>query len=129
MQTAKSQLGALGERVAIKYLKNKKYQIITTNFTNSLGRRIGEIDIIARDTKENELVFVEVKTRDYQKYHATLPEENITYHKLQRLLKIAQVYLKMHSLIEHPYRFDAISVWIDRTNKKARIKHLERIYL
>lgn len=129
MKTLKSHIGSLGEHVAANYLKRKGYQIITLNFTNTLGRKVGEIDIVAKDLTENELVFVEVKTRDYQKYQTTLPEENITFYKLRRLSKIAQIYLRMHQLVEHSYRFDAVSVWIDRAGKKAKVKHLERIYL
>ncbi|HUW43738.1 MAG TPA: YraN family protein [Bacillota bacterium] len=40
------------------YLQNSHYKIIQRNFQ----RRWGEIDIIAKDKKTKELVFVEVKT-------------------------------------------------------------------
>ena len=123
----KNTLGAEGEKVAVNYLKKKGYQVLAKNYANSLGKRLGEIDIIAKE--KDTLVFVEVKTRDLQKYAHTLPEENITYDKIHKLAKIANQYLYKHKLLDTAYRFDAISIWLDYENRKAKIKHLESIYL
>jgi putative endonuclease len=127
MQNKKRQFGDLGEKVAVKYLQNKGYAILDCNFQNNSGRRLGEIDIIANDPKEKELVFVEVKTREYEKFSETLPEENITYSKMIKLSKIAQAYLRAKKLAEQNYRFDAVSVWLDAQNKKARVKHIKSL--
>ena len=113
--------------MAVNYLKKKGYQVLAKNYANSLGKRLGEIDIIAKE--KDTLVFVEVKTRDLQKYAHTLPEENITYDKIHKLAKIANQYLYKHKLLDTAYRFDAISIWLDYENRKAKIKHLESIYL
>jgi putative endonuclease len=121
----KTTIGQLGEKIAAEYLNKKGYKILTTNFKNAYGRRLGEIDIIAERNKE--IVFVEVKTRESLKYQKTLPEENITPKKLHRLNKIAHFYIRSKNLWGVPYRFDAISVWIDE-EKKAKIKHLESIF-
>jgi putative endonuclease len=118
----KRQFGDLGEKVATKYLEKKGYTILESNYQNKFGRRLGEIDIIAKD-KET-VVFVEVKTRDWKKYSQTLPEENITHSKLRKLDKIASVYLRHRGLQSASYRFDALSVWLDRVEKKAKIKHI-----
>ena len=117
-------LGPMGEKSAAAYLESINYKILDLNFKNNTGRRLGEIDIIALDKKEKELVFIEVKTREYEKYKNTLPEENITYSKLKKLEKIAQVYLKIKNLEDCPYRFDAISVWLDPRDGKSEIKHI-----
>lgn len=122
----KPQIGKTGEQVAANYLKNKGYSIIEMNFKNDSGRRIGEIDIIAKDG--DELVFVEVKTRG-SKYQNTLPEENISYEKLRKLAKIAQIYLRRRRLEDSPHRFDAVSVWLDLASRMAKIKHIPNIYL
>ena len=127
MTTAKSQTGTIGEQVAANFLKQKGYEILDMNFQNDSGRRLGEIDIIARDNEINELVFVEVKTRDYQKYGKTLPEENITRQKMRRLARIAEDYLRKNKFLDSNYRFDAISVWIDEKEKRARIKHIRSL--
>lgn len=121
--------GQTGEKVAVNFLKDRGYEILTVNFKNNSGRRLGEIDIIAREKTTRQIVFVEVKTRDFQKYQNTLPEENITYAKLRKLEKIAQFYLKINHLSAADYRFDAISVLLDKDSRKAQIRHLKNIYL
>ncbi|MEK7598154.1 MAG: YraN family protein [Patescibacteria group bacterium] len=122
-------IGKKGEQIAAEFLKDNDYEIIEMNFKNNLGRRLGEIDIITKDLASQELVFVEVKTREYNKYKDTLPEENITYSKLRKLQKIAGVYLRQNGLLDENYRFDAVSVWLDHDSGKAWIKHLKSIYL
>jgi putative endonuclease len=125
--TPKKSLGNLGETIAANYLKNKGYEIITMNYANSSGRRLGEIDIIAKDLKKDELVFVEVKTREMQKFENTNPEENINYHKLQKMDKIAYFYLKQNNLTSCAYRFDAIALWINESSRRAKIKHIKSL--
>lgn len=120
-------LGASGEDIAAKFLKDKGYKIIERNFKNYKGRQLGEIDIIAKKNKE--IIFVEVKTRELEKYQGTLPEENITFSKLHKLSKIANSYIKTENLWNFPYHFDAISVWLSQDYKKAKIKHIENIFI
>jgi len=124
MTNETKQIGDLGEDAATKFLQNNGYEILDRNFQNNLGRRLGEIDIIAKELKNGEIVFVEVKTRGYEKYKNTLPEENITSAKLRKLNKIAGVYLRIKNLNNEPYRFDAISVWINTETNEAKIKHI-----
>src|ERR1041384_2243957 len=50
--------GALGEKLACRYLKRNGFKILFRNFR---GRSGGEIDVVCRDN--HTLVFVEVKTR------------------------------------------------------------------
>jgi putative endonuclease len=123
--TPRRSFGDIGEKTAAKYLQNKGYRIIETNYQNNLGRRLGEIDIIAKD--KDELVFVEVKTREMSKYQNTLPEENITYGKLRKLAKIANIYLRNNGFEDADFRFDAISVWLDLDKKTAKIKHIDHL--
>lgn len=125
MPSKKRNFGDIGEKTAARYLKNKGYEIIEVNYQNKLGRRLGEIDIIARDKKE--IVFIEVKTREMKKYQNTLPEENITYGKLHKLSKVANLYLREKYLEKCDFRFDAISVWLDLEEKKAKIKHIDHL--
>lgn len=123
----KHKLGALGEKVAAQYLKKQGYQILARNFQNTHGKRLGEIDIIAEDKKEQEIIFVEVKTREYPKFKNTNPEENITASKLRKLVKIAQYYLQIKHREETKYRFDAIAIWINLQTKKAKIKYIPNL--
>lgn len=121
-------LGARGETAAKTYLKKCGYKIIAMNFSNTSGRRLGEIDIIAKDN--DEFVFVEVKTRTATSDPlAPLPEESITPAKLYKLNKAASFYLAKKNIQNMPYRFDAITVLADSSNSCAKIKHIKNIFL
>jgi putative endonuclease len=122
-----NELGKIGEDTAIKFLEKLGYKILARNYQNNLGRRLGEIDIIAKEKEE--IVFVEVKTRELFKYKDTLPEENITRSKLHKLNKIASCYIRNNKLWNKSYRFDAVSVWLDLASKKAEIKHIRSMFL
>jgi putative endonuclease len=124
---ARLSLAARGEQSAVKYLKDLGYIILETNFCNKTGRRLGEIDIIAKDGEE--LVFIEVKTRDSGYKHINLPEENITRSKLYKLNKMAYYYISSKNLFSSSYRFDAISVYADSQNCKATLRHLKNIFI
>lgn len=129
-QLNKNSVGADGERMAVKFLKKKSYKIIERNWCNKKGKRIGEVDIIAQDKEVGVLVFVEVKTRKVSADEGnTLPEEQITPGKLQKLQRIAEVYIKEHNLWDVQWRIDAVSVLILDGEKKSRINHIESIFL
>ena len=120
-------MGELGEELACRYLKDKGYKILTRNFSNRRGVRLGEIDIVASQGKC--IVFVEVKTRRQGSQEALPPEANINRTKLHRLQKIAEIYLKDQRQERTPYRFDAVSVLYDEFDKRALIKHIESIFI
>ena len=77
--------GKIGEEIAIKYLKEKGYEIVCQNFTC----RQGEIDIIVKD--RGELVFIEVKTRMSTKYGEA--REAVHEEKLKHILGTTSYYL------------------------------------
>jgi putative endonuclease len=118
-------VGQTGENTAVKYLKKKGYSILERNYKNKMGRQLGEIDIIAK--MKDEIIFVEVKTRKMSGNGGSLPEENITYRKLERLNKIASSYIKTNNLWDFSFRFDAISIVIGK-NDVFEIRHLENIF-
>lgn len=123
----KSVAGALGEELGCCYLREKGYKILETNYCNTSGRRMGEIDIVAKIGKE--LVFVEVKTRLGVEGSDALPEANITPAKLRKLERIVAHYLREKNCQSVPYRFDALSILYDQMTKKASIRHLDHIFL
>jgi putative endonuclease len=121
-------LGARGEKSAEAYLRKIGYKIIKTNFSNTQGRRIGEIDIIAKDG--NELVFLEIKTRTFSSLeNIPLPEESITPAKLHKLNKIASFYIAENRLFGVPYRFDAITLTANTQKGRAALRHLKNIFI
>lgn len=92
--------GRLGETLALKFLQNKGYQLVTRNY----HIRGGEIDLIM--VKEGILVFVEVKTRRNELFG--VPEESLTVHKQRSLIRTIYHYLHDHP--RHPWRCDLIAI-------------------
>jgi len=118
-------VGSFGEDKATNYLQNSHYQIIQRNFQ----RKWGEIDIIAKDTKTKEIVFVEVKTRRLNYDYSLFPEEALTSKKVRRLKRTFLSYLNQYNLEDKPWRFDFIAVEIDNFGNKPEIRHYKDIFL
>jgi len=119
-------IGQLGETLAKEYLKKKGYVLLETNYTNRFGKKLGEIDIIAKEM--DTIVFVEVKTRCQKAFSEVQPQENINKSKLIKCNKIANIYIKENNLWEKQWRFDAIAIVIDIDLRKARFDHLKDIF-
>lgn len=114
----KDTLGKLGEKYSLHYLKKKNYQIVAKNYRT----RLGEIDIIARQT--DEFVFVEVKTRE-ENLRFGDPRDSVTVPKQNRIKKMAQVYLDKQTSKEWTKcRFDIIEVILSRTGDLKTINHI-----
>ena len=113
----KTKLGKSGEEAAKQYLIEKNYKIIEQNFRTKLG----EIDIIAKD--ENELVFIEVKTRTSNTYGS--PCEAVDEEKLKHILRVAEYYIYIKKLEKAFIRFDVLEVMIEKG--KTKINHLKQI--
>lgn len=114
-------VGLLGENHAVDFLKKKGYIIIERNFRKGYG----EIDIVA--TKDNTLVFVEVKTRTSDAYGT--PFEAITRRKLHELVKMAQFYKHTHPRLPDSMRIDAIGITLalHSPDKPSTIEHAVNI--
>lgn len=93
--------GRLGEEITREYLTRKGYPITESNWR--CGNRL-EVDIISQ--QGDEMVFVEVKTRNGKYTHA---EDAIDEKKIKQLVKAANAYL---SQTDRPYsaRFDVALV-------------------
>lgn len=94
-------LGKIGEETAAVYLEEQGYIILHRNW-----RKVHlEIDIIA--AKDDELIFVEVKTRSDDAFQD--PIEAVGRQKMRRLLRAADAYLKQ--MKNRVYiRFDIITL-------------------
>ena len=114
------ELGKKGESAALKYLKKKKYKVISTGFRFHRA----EIDIIAFDKKT--LVFIEVKTRSNQNFG--LPEEAVSAAKQDQIRKAAEGYLVINKLVELECRFDVLSLIFDEELQKFSIVHYENAF-
>lgn len=117
----KLRTGNLGEDIAVKYLKKKKYKIIDRNYKTNLG----EIDIICK--KDDVIIFVEVKTMRVGSDYGD-PFEKVNYYKAKKLMQNAQLYLIKNKWPEDKYwQIDVISVELDYNTRKAKVRHLEDV--
>lgn len=97
-------IGRHGEQVAADYLREKQFAIHDCNVR--LGR--DEIDIVAYDTVERCLVFVEVKTRS--RYDADfLPHLALSHNKRKKMKRAAWKWMHLHKY-DAPWRIDAILI-------------------
>lgn len=119
--------GRRGEEIAKKYLTKHGYEILGGHWQ----KRVGEVDIVAKDTNTNELVFVEVKTASasvIEKFGQ--PEERVTQAKLKKINKTAQLYLWHHNYpAMQAWRIDVIGLIIDESSSKAKISHFKSVSL
>ena len=104
----KKLLGISGEQLARKYLKRHGYKILEVNYVTPFG----EADIIAKNN--DELVFVEVKTRSNQKFGA--PSEAVNYKKQQKYVNIANYYLSTNNLYDVSVSFAVAEVLRGKVN-------------
>lgn len=111
------EIGKLGEDLAVKYLKNKKYIILDRNYRC----RQGEMDIIAKD--EEKIIFIEVKTRTTIKFGR--PAEAVNYIKREHLQNIARYYLYTRKITNIPIRFDVVEIYL--WEKEYSVNHIKQI--
>lgn len=116
MATTK-QKGDKGEQIAIKYLEKNNFIILTTNYRFLKS----EVDIVAKDEKTNELVFVEVKTRATADFGN--PEEFVSIKQQKRIINAAHQFIISNNR-EEDARFDIISIIMINTTVKS-IEHLK----
>lgn len=106
-------LGKKGEALAVKYLAEKGYQILDTNWKYIKE----EIDIVA--TEKDFIVFVEVKTRSSEIFSS--PEESINNKKQKYLVNAADAYIKKYN-IETEARFDVITIILK--GNESQLEHI-----
>lgn len=109
--------GAVGEVLAARFLRDKKYAILSSNFRC----RQGEIDIIASDGPY--IVFVEVKTRSEDSLYTA--REAVTRSKQRKLIVTAGIYLSRYPSKLQP-RFDVIEV-VTRSGAPTQVSEINHI--
>lgn len=113
------QIGSLGEKIALTYLKKLKYSILETNFRSHWG----EIDIICQ--KDNKISFIEVKTRVGTTHGQ--PYEAVNYYKVKDLKRTINYYLLKKNLKNYKLSLDVISIILNNDHKVQSLKYLENI--
>ena len=80
--------GKKGEDLACRYLKEQGCRILDRN----VRYKMGELDIVAQI--DDTICFVEVKARTRTDYG--MPRDAVDARKQQKLVRCAQLYLKLH---------------------------------
>lgn len=119
MAEIKEKLGDRGEELAADLLNKMNYEIIERNYR--FGR--GEIDIIAKDN--DELVFIEVKTRKNLEYGH--PEFAVTKSKQRQIKRMAEAYLYEKEISDIDCRIDVIAILLKK-NLPPEINHIKNAF-
>jgi len=99
-------IGKIGEKEAIKFLKKNHFEILSQHFTC----RWGEIDIVAK--KDEKIYFIEVKTRTSKAYGE--PHAAITFWKLRSLKRAISYYLLKNKFSKSKLALAVISIFLDK---------------
>ncbi len=113
--------GAYGEHISARFLRQKGFDIVTTNFRINSG----EIDIVAQ--LDGVIHFVEVKTRKTGGIYT--PAEAVDFHKKENIRTTAGVYMNRFKLKNH-FQFDIIEVLIDEfdNEKVVSVNFIEKAF-
>ena len=119
-------IGALGEKLAARYLRRNGFRILEKNLHVSHN----EIDIIA--INKEFIIFAEVKTRSVDAEMCQMsfgtPAAAVTRSKQTRLISAAKGYLSGISnkrIASRQPRMDVIEIYLDRSNGKLlKINHI-----
>lgn len=107
--------GQLGEDLAVRYLREKGFSIISRNYTVKQG----EIDIVAK--KGATIYFFEIKSifRKSNVSHETYnPAENMHPKKLERFFRSTECYCSENN-VSCETCIKLLCVYIEKENKKA----------
>lgn len=116
----RTELGVLGEQLAVDHLTGQGWTVLARNWRC----RYGELDVIAADPTGRTVVFVEVKTRTGDGFgglaYAVPPA------KLRRLRRLAGLWLAGQDADWAALRIDVIGVRIGRC-RTPEITHLQGV--
>jgi putative endonuclease len=117
---AAAELGRTAEVIAARFLASRGLEILLRNFR----RRLGEIDLVARD--RDVLAIVEVRTRSSQQYGGAAG--SIDWRKRTRIVRATQLLLRNHpQYAAMRIRFDVIVVF-DALAENPRVQWLKHAF-
>ena len=118
MSKLRQDFGAMGERVAERWLRRRGWRVIQRRFRS--GHR--DIDLVAE--RDGTVAFVEVKARRGKEFGD--PVEAVHWRKQRELARSAAVWIDRHGRPTDSYRFDVIGVLLE--GNSVRIKHIENAF-
>jgi putative endonuclease len=127
--TTAQKTGKLGEDLAVKWLLDRGHDVVDRNIRTNHG----EIDVVTMSGGVTH--FIEVKsavctiTESNGSYVQSVPgirpEENMTRHKLAKLLSTIEMYLEEREVGE--WQVDLVTVYIDEDKKLAKCEFFENV--
>jgi putative endonuclease len=118
MSPARQEFGAVGERVAERWLRRRGWRVLQRRFRS--GHR--DIDLVAE--RDGLVAFVEVKARRGSDFGD--PVEAVHWRKQRELVRSATVWIDRHGRPNETYRFDVIGVLVE--GNSVRVKHIENAF-
>jgi putative endonuclease len=113
-----NKVGQIGEDLVCAHYQKLGFEILDRNFIFPHGKQVGELDLVVR--KNNEIAFVEVKTRRNNKFGD--PYEAVDFYKQRKLVKMVKLYLKLHpKFSDFDYHIDVAAVDIDNIGEPVII--------
>ena len=112
-------VGEWGERLAEQHLTAQGLVVLDRNWRCAAG----ELDLVLRDG--DDVVFCEVKTR--RGNHFGTPAEAIGRAKVQRLRRLALLWLQQSSVRPRDIRFDVIEV-LSRSPGPPVVEHIRAAF-
>ncbi len=116
----RTEIGALGERLAADHLTGCGMRILARNWRC----RYGELDLIAVDPDTGTVIFVEVKTRTGDGFGGLA--QAVTVQKARRLRRLAGIWLAAQDRRWAAVRIDVIGVRIGR-QRTPELTHLQGV--
>jgi putative endonuclease len=120
MRLQSQSVGRQGERLAEQHLLDQGARLLERNYRIDYG----EIDLLLE--QEDQLVAVEVKTRDVQ--DPEQPEEAVSWRQLRRIARAMATYAMDHDLLEATWRVDVVLIVIQPDGSVLRMDHLRSVY-
>ena len=118
MSTNRQAFGALGERIAERWLRRRGWRVLERRFRS--GHR--DIDLVVE--REGTVAFVEVKARQGTRFGD--PVEAVHWSKQRELSRSAMVWIDRHGRPNDSYRFDVVGVLVE--GDRVRVRHIENAF-
>ena len=100
-KNTKRWIGQETETRAIEYIKQQGYEIVAQN----INFKVSEIDCIAFDPIKKEMIFFEIRGRQYgRSFERAL--ESMGFKKQRKLLLAIQRFLQLNPYMRYPIRVD-----------------------
>ena len=109
--TQAQELGRYAEDKAAEYILSLGWRVIARNIRN----KYGDLDIIAIDNDNNEIVIIEVRARTIGKIQS--PLDSIGSRKLNALIKSAREFIEEELNWDGFWRIDFIGITITHKNE------------